>query len=57
MSRNQTIVVKMTHKSQSVQTETSSIQEANADTNADTGGQPEGWSGVIGGSERAKETM
>lgn len=47
----------MTHKSQSVQTETSSIQEANADTNTDTGGQPEGWSGVIEGNERAKETM
>lgn len=55
MSLNQTIVVKMTHKSQSVQTETSSFQEANADTNTDTGGQPDGWSGVIGGSERAKK--
>ena len=32
MSQNQTIAVKMTHKSQSAPTETSLTEEANADT-------------------------
>lgn len=47
MSLNQTIVVKMTRKSQSAPTEAFVIQEANTDTTLTQEDSQEGWTDLI----------